>query len=515
MNRVLLALSLSMLVLGIARAAERPNVVFFALDDLNDWIAPLGYEQAITPNMDRLAAAGVTFTNAHTAGVFCAPSRSALFTGRHASTTGCYTTQVYHRDHPDIRPLQVVLHDAGYATYGAGKLFHHPAGYLDRRGWDEFHVQDPAQKTRGWPLESWTRDMDILPDPFPYGPFQRGKDLQDAWFLEWGPVKNENEERMVDTIRTNWICDVLKRKHDTPFFAAVGLYSPHFPNYAPQKYFDLYDAAKIEPPRIKEDDLEDLPPAVRRAKENRAAIHKRLVELGAVNEAIRGYLACVSYADAMLGRVLDAIAAGPNAGNTIVVLWSDHGYHHGEKYNWGKHTLWERTSSVPLLIAGPGVARGEKIDATVSLIDLFPTITAIAGAADAQPRDGVSLAPALRDPATARDREVLLPGTKPEDYAVINRDWRYIHYADGGEELYDVRNDSHEWHNLASLPEHRAVIERLLSHAPATFAAPGPEKNQLRLRTDGEDFRWEVDPTGRERKPGRRNRRALQPIDEN
>jgi arylsulfatase A-like enzyme len=511
MRRLLLfTLCLTVLACGGARAADdRPNIVFFALDDLNDWIQPLGYEQAITPNMDRLAAAGITFTSAHTAGVFCAPSRSALFTGRHASTTGCYTTQVYYRDHPDIRPLQVVLHDAGYATYGAGKLFHHPAGYLDRRGWDEFHVQDPAQKTRGWPLESWTLEMDIIPEPFPYGPFQRGKDMMDAWFLEWGPVKNEHEERIPDTLRTTWICDVLKRKHDKPFFAAVGLHAPHFPNYAPQKYFDLYDAAKIEPPRIKADDLEDLPPAVRKAKENRAAHHKRLVELGAVNEAIRGYLACVSYADAMLGRVLDAIASGPNADDTIVVLWSDHGYHHGEKYDWGKHTLWERTSHVPLLIAGPGIARGERVDATVSLIDLFPTITALAGAEDPQPRDGVSLVPVLKDPASARDREVLLPGIKPEEYAIINRDWRYIHYADGGEELYDVRNDRHEWHNLASLPMHRAVIDSLRSHAPATFAAPGPEKNQLRLRTDGEDFRWEVD--SRERPPGRKNRRLAKP----
>ena len=492
-----------------AATADRPNIVFFALDDMNDWIRPLGYEQAITPNMERLAAAGITFTNAHTAGVFCAPSRSALFTGRHASTTGCYSTQVYHHDHPDIRPLQVVLHDAGYATFGAGKLFHHPAGYLDRRGWDEFHVQDPAQKRRGWPLESWTLDMDILPEPFPHGPFQRGQELTPALFLEWGPVKNEDEERIPDTIRTTWICDVLKRKHDKPFFAAVGLHAPHFPNYAPQKYFDLYDAATIEPPAIKEDDLEDLPPAVRRAKENRAAHHRRLLELGAVKDAIHGYLACVSYADAMLGRVLDAIASGPNAHDTIVVLWSDHGFHHGEKYDWGKHTLWERTSSVPLIVAGPGIARGERIDATVSLIDLFPTVTALAGAEDGQPRDGVSLAGVLEDPATARDREVLLPGVRPDDYAVINRDWRYIHYADGGEELYDVQRDRHEWDNLAALPEHRPLIERLRGRAPATFAPPGPEKQDLRLRIDGEDFRWEVDP--RDRPPGRRDKRRAKP----
>ena len=401
------------LALGNEPAVQRPNIVFFVLDDLNDWVSPLGYGQAVTPNMDRLAASGVTFTNAHTAGIFCAPSRSALFTGRHASSTGCYTTQVYHRDHPEIRPLQAVLHNAGYATYGGGKLFHHPAGYVDLRGWDEFFVRDPSQKTRGWPLESWTFDMDFLPEPFPHSAFNRGRKVDGGLFLEWGPIKNENEERVPDTIRTNWACDLVKRKHDRPFFAAVGLYAPHFPNYAPQKYFDLYDPKKIEIPPYKNDDLVDLPPAVRKAKEKRGAIHKRLVELGSLKDAIHGYLACVSYADAMLGRLLDAIESGPNANNTIVVLWSDHGYHHGEKFDWGKHTLWERTSHVPLLFAGPGIARGAKIDTTVSLIDLFPTMTSLAHAKDTQARDGISLTSVLRDPGSARDREILLPGMKP------------------------------------------------------------------------------------------------------
>jgi arylsulfatase A-like enzyme len=474
--------------------AKPPNIVFFVLDDMNDWVHSLGYPQAITPNMDQLAAAGVSFTNAHTAGVFCAPSRTALFTGRHASTTGCYTTQVFFRDHPDIRPLQSVLHDSGYKTLGAGKLFHHPAGYVDLRSWEEFFVRDPAQKTRGWPLDSWSSDLDFLPDPFPYSAFSRDGEKFPGLFLEWGPIKDEDEGKMADTIRTKWACDHLGRRHDKPFFLAVGLYTPHFPNYAPRKYFDLYDRDKIELPPYNERDLEDLPPAVRKAKETRAAHHRKLERLGAVKDAIHGYLACVSYADAMLGRVLDAIESGPNAGDTIVILWSDHGYHHGEKFDWGKHTLWERTSNVPFLFAGPGIAKGARVDTTVSLIDLFPTVIDLAGAKDEQPRDGISLAPMLKDPAVARDREVLLPGMKPEEYAIINRDWRYIRYADGGEELYDVRKDPNEWTNLASLPEYSAVKERLRAKAPAAFAKPGPEVNQLRLVIEGECFHWENKP---------------------
>ncbi len=477
---------------GIAWAEVRqPNVLFFALDDMNDWVGALGYEQAVTPNMDRLAASGVNFRNAHTAGTFCAPSRSAIFTGRHASTTGCYTTQVYFHNHPEITPLQKVLQDGGYATYGAGKLFHHPAGFVDLRGWDEFFVRDEGQKKRGWPLESWTVDDPALPDPYPNSIFNHDQAPANKFFLEWGKVRNENEEKMADTIRTEWACDLLRQKHDQPVFVAVGLYTPHFPNYAPEKYFDLYDPENIELPPYKADDLEDLPPKLRKAKEQRAAHHKRLESLDAVDDAIHGYLACISYADAMLGRLLDAIASGPNADNTIVVLWSDHGYHHGEKFDWGKHTLWERTSNVPFMWAGPGISKGADVDATVSLMDMFPTLTELCGVGDGQLRDGESLATVLKDPMTAKDRDILLPGMKPEEYAIMNQDWRYIRYADGTEELYNTRQDPNEWNNLAGSPEFADVKKTLIAAAPETFAEPGTGTRQLKMVVEGESFSWQ------------------------
>ncbi len=472
------------------RAQGRPNVLFFAVDDMCDWIGPMGYKQAVTPNMDRLARSGVTFLNAHTAGIFCAPSRSAIFTGRHASTTGCYTTQVYFHNHPGITPLQRAFQESGYATYGAGKLFHHPAGFVDLRGWNELFVRDDGQKKRGWPLESWTVHDSILPQPYPNSIFNHDRKPANGFFMEWGKVLDENEEKMADTIRTNWACDLLKRKHEKPLFVAVGLYAPHFPNYCPAKYFDLYDANKIELPPYKANDLEDLPPAVRRAKEGRSAHHKRLESLDAVDDAVHGYLACISYADAMLGRLLDAIESGPNAGNTIVVLWSDHGYHHGEKFDWGKHTLWERTSNVPFMWAGPGIAKGAKVDASVSLIDMFPTLTELCGVEDVQARDGTSLVPVLEDPATAKDRDILLPGMKPEEYAVINRDWRFIRYADGTEELYDVRQDPNEWENLAADPDFGNAKRQLMASAPKTFAEPGQTPGALKLVFEGENFKW-------------------------
>lgn len=215
--------------------------------------------------------------------------------------------------------------------------------------------------------------------------------------------------------------------------------------------------------------------------------------MGAVDDAIQGYLACISYADAMLGRVLDALAASPYGDNTIVVLWSDHGYHHGEKGQWGKHTLWERTSNVPFLWAGPGVAEGTKTDVTASLIDMYPTLVELCSLPKPhQPLEGTSLAPTLRNPSAARDRNVFLPYMNPGEYAVINRDWRYIRYGDDGEELYDLREDPNEWTNLASDEKVADLKAELRKSAPKTFAAPEEKLNTRKdLVVEGDTFRWE------------------------
>ncbi|MEL6109066.1 MAG: sulfatase-like hydrolase/transferase, partial [Planctomycetota bacterium] len=316
---------------GSARAESQPNVLFLAVDDMNDWIGcHETTPRAITPNLDRLAKRGVNFTNAHTAGVFCAPSRAAIFSGQFASTTGCYRTATYFVDHPEIESLQTSFSKAGYSTFGAGKLFHHPAGAIDSRDWSEFFLREDRQRKNGWPLDSWSEGTPF-PKPFPNSIYNQGQKITGGLFLEWGAIPNSLEEEMADTIRINWAVDKLKQTHDKPFFLGVGIYAPHFPNYCPQKYFDLYDSDQIDLPPYKEDDLSDLPPKIKKMKTARSRIHQKLESLDAVDDAIHGYLACISYADAMMGRVLDALEASPYADNTIVVLWSDHGYHHGEK----------------------------------------------------------------------------------------------------------------------------------------------------------------------------------------
>ena len=471
----------------------RPNVVFIAVDDMNDWIGCLNaVPHALTPNIDRLAQRGVNFTNAHTAGVFCAPSRAAIFSGQYASTTGCYRTATYFVDHPEIESLQSGFHDAGYKTLGAGKLFHHPAGMIDQRGWSEYFLRSAAQRKSGWPMDSWASGTPF-PEPFPNSSYNAGQEITGGLFLEWGAIPDDRESEMADTMRTQWVVDQLKKEHDQPFFLALGLYAPHFPNYCPKKYFDLYDPKKIDLPEYLENDLDDLPEQIRKIKTARSRIHQKLVSIGAVQDAIHGYLASISYADAMVGRVMEALDSSAYAQNTIVVFWSDHGYHHGEKGDWGKHTLWERTSNVPFIWAGPKIASGEEIDSTVSLIDLYPTLVDLCGLeSPKQKLEGVSLKEVLLDPTSAKDRSVFLPHMNPGEYAVINRKWRYICYGDKGEELYDVQTDPNEWHNLANGNSYDSVKEELRKTAPLEFAPASPNLNPRRdLVVEDDTFHWE------------------------
>ena len=479
--------------------AEPPNVLFLAVDDMNDWIGCLETTpRAHTPNLDKLAARGVNFTNAHTAGVFCAPSRAAIFSGQFASTTGCYQSAAYFADHPEIEGLQTSFAKAGYTTLGAGKLFHHPAGAIDQRDWTHFFLRNQSQRESGWPLDSWSEETPF-PDPFPASIYNRSQEVTGGLFLEWGAIPDDREEAMADTMRINWAVEQLRQNHGKPFFLAAGIYAPHFPNYCPRKYFDLYDSETIKLPPYKEGDLDDLPEKIRKMKTARSRIHQRLESLDAVNDAIHGYLACISYADAMMGRVLDALESSPHAENTVIVFWSDHGYHHGEKGDWGKHTLWERTSNVPFIWAGPRIARGEKSDVTVSLIDMYPTLVEICDLPTPhQSLEGESLAATLANPKDAKDRNVFLPHMHPGEYAIINRNWRYIRYGEDGEELYDLNNDPHEWDNLAAVSTHQNRMAELRKSAPEKFAPPIPKRNVKRdLIIEGESFQWK--PMGPEK----------------
>jgi len=389
--------------------------------------------------------------------------------------------------------MQMAFQQGGYSTYGAGKIYHHRGGFVDQRGWNEYFSRSQEEKDMGWEMNSYYMKDAPRPNPFPFSPYytKNSKGDGSALHLEWGPIANEKEDDMIDAIRTNWACNVLQKKHEKPFFLALGLYSPHYPNYAPQKYFDMYNLDSIQLPPYKADDLDDLPEGIRKNMTNRSKQHKELEELGALKEAVRGYLASVSFADAMLGRVLDALEKSPNKENTIIVFWSDQGFHHGEKMHWGKHTLWERTSHVPFIWAGKGIPKNEKVKTSVSLIDMYPTFIELCNLPKVKGIEGVSLAGTLKNPAKAKDRNVLLPGSDKGSYAVINSEWRYISYQDGTEELYNVKDDPNEWNNLAKDENYRPVMENMKKSAPKVFAPEVTPKNDLKLVIEGDSFHWE------------------------
>lgn len=471
----------------------QPNIIFFSVDDMNDWAGPLGYSQVITPNMDRLANSGITFTNAQAPGVYCAPSRTAIWTGLQASTTGCYGNEVYHYDFPELIPLQMAFKKGGYYTFGAGKLYHHRSGYVDLRSWDEFFSRSQEMRDSGWEMNGYHFEDVPLPDSYPYGPYynQPNKQYNYPFHLEWGPIANDQEDDMLDAMRTNWMMDVIGRKHEKPFFMALGMYSPHYPNYAPQKYFDLYDRDSITLPEYKSDDLKDLSPQIQEFYANRSKQHQELEALDALKDAMHGYLASISFADAMLGRIIDAVEASPHKDNTIIILWSDQGFHHGEKGHWGKRTLWQRTTSVPFIWSGANLPNNEKVASTVGLIDLYPTLKSLCNLPVNNELDGVSLMPELKNPSLAKDRNVFIPHADRESFVVVNMNWRYIEYDNGAQELYHIKYDPNEWNNLACNEKYHDIIQEMRKSAPREFAPYATPFKELKLVVDGNDFHWE------------------------
>jgi arylsulfatase A-like enzyme len=477
---------------GAQGTASKPNVLFFATDDLRAWVNPLGYEQAKTPNLERLANMGITFTNAHAPGAYCAPSRTAIFTGLHASTTGCYNDELYFFDYPDLVGLHRAFSQSGYKAYGAGKLLHHREGSIDMRGWEEYFARTREMKEGGYNTGYHGSDVPY-PDPHPYSPYytETGREIDGGAFLEWGPIANELEDSMPAGARTNWVCSLLMREHTEPFFIGLGLYCPHYPNYAPQKYFDLYNRDSIQLPEVLEDDWLDLPTYMKNRMVNRDKIRQELISLDAYKDAVWGYLAAVSFADAMLGRVLDTLEASAYKDNTVIIFWSDQGYHLGEKGNWGKHTLWQETTNVPLIFAGAGLPQNKKVSTTVSLIDLYPTLIDLCSLNKPHEMDGVSLFPVLNDPGAAQDRNVLMPYYVKGAYTVINQDYRYIQYHDGSEEFYDLNNDPNEWTNLASDPSYRSIMDEMATTAPEVFHEEAIPRSSLKLILEPDTFYWE------------------------
>lgn len=425
-----------------------PNVVFIVLDDLNDYVGFLhGHPQAHTPNMDRLAARGMVFEHAYCQAPLCIPSRDSFLTGLQPSTLGVY---FFGRPIREILPAAVTLPQYfkmnGYDTLNAGKIFH--TGQNDPEAWLE-RSEEPREIIQKNPPVS---GLDLAPR------------------FDWGPI-DASDEDMPDYQVANWAIGQLQKPRTKPFFLGVGFGQPHVPMYAPKKYFDLFPLKDIQLPVVKPDDLDDIPPTGRELAEA-ARWHAPIQAAGQWPNAVQAYLACVAFADAQVGRVLDALAASPHANDTIVVLFGDNGWHLGEKLHWHKMTLWEESAHVPLIIAMPGNApMPGRCGHAVGLIDLFPTLANLCGLPEKTGLEGHSLAPLIKNPEAPWNHPVLT-NLRGGHFAVRDDRWCYIRYHDGSEELYDHGRDPHEWINRAADPECAPIKAALAKYIPAN---PAPD----------------------------------------
>jgi arylsulfatase A-like enzyme len=430
----------------------KPNVLFIAVDDLNDWIGCLGGNpQCRTPNIDQLAARGMLFTQAHCAAPACNPSRVALLTGIRPSTSGVYlNSQPWRPVLPEAVTLPQLFMQHGYHVVGGGKIFH--GSFPDPASWHEYNAQ------RG--------------DPRPT-PQVAGDPHSRAGGIVWGAL-DVDDEAMNDYRVVSWASDYLKQTHDRPFFLACGLYRPHMPWQVPRKYYDRYPRESLILPQVPEDDLEDLPEAgVRMARPG--GDHATVLRTDNWDYAVQGYLASISFADEQVGRLIAALDASPHRDNTIVVLWGDHGWHLGEKQHWRKFSLWEEATRSPLLIVAPGVTQPESRCARpVDFVNVYPTLADLCGLpVDSQQVEGVSMTPLLQNPRLEWERPAVTTHGR-NNHAVRSDRYRYIRYADGSEELYDHEDDPMEWRNLAGDPAYAELRKQLAGWIPGHNAPDAP-----------------------------------------
>ncbi len=461
--KTLLLFHLSLFTLhSSVRAADGPNVLFIAIDDLNDWVGCMdGHPQSKTPHIDSLAARGTLFTNAHCQAPICGPSRASLLSGRYPHETGIYNqprgnrladdTEIFHGH---LLPQYFAAH--GYATFGVGKISH---GYPQE---DLFQIAgsrgNSGPKPEGPKAPNDTR-FRYRPDySQPYTGTQ----------TDWGVFPEFNKD-MPDFQTADWAIPYLETEHDKPFFLAVGFHRPHVPFYAPQEWFDLHPLDQVVIPEVPNDDLDDVPETGRRIHE--LPRYPNIDWLKANdNEELRrctqAYLACTSFVDAQVGRVLDALENSPHADNTVVVLFSDHGYHLGEKSRVSKQGLWEESTRVPLIVVTPGNERPQKRAHPVGLIDLYPTLLDLCGLPAREENTGSSLVPLIKNPNTPWRRSIITTYAR-NNHSLRSSQYRYIRYDDGSEELYNHDSDPNEWTNLATNPEYAVILDSFRDQLPS------------------------------------------------
>jgi len=460
---------LSLLFMGIITCScspeTKPNVIMICVDDMNDWVSCLNDFQNIeTPNLDNMAGQGTLFTNAYCAAPLCNPSRTAIFTGMSPARTGIVNNArnksgVWKLRWPELNTLPLWFKKNGYTVVGGGKTYHEtiPELYNPLHQWDEYfpleiekYKQKEHVKKLGINDREWFSDMPSHPNG--------------SW--DWGPFFCDDFD-MGDGKTTKWAMDFLAEKHDKPFFLTLGLFHPHLPFYAPKKYFDAIPLDSVKLPEAPEWDLNDLPEGARKyMKSGKDAKFQMVVDSGELKNALRAYLASISYVDALMGHFMEAFEKSAYADNTILVFWSDHGYQFGEKNRFAKRSLWQRSTRILFTIKAPGVTKKNVVSRqAVNLLDIYPTLIDLCDLpAPEHTLDGLSLRPQLEDPATEKRPSVTVH--EIGNNAVHDSRWTYIEYKDGGQELYDREADFAQWYNLANDPKYQSKIDSLKQWTP-------------------------------------------------
>ena len=496
-----------------AYAGDRPNVLFIIVDDLNDMpLHPTGKPLVPTPNFDRLAKQGVSFTNAHCNDPICAPSRSSMLTGLYPQTSSLYWFEDYRENAVLSRSKTLTEHLAtnGYDVYSVGKIYH---GNQDPKGF--FASKGPGGNIGPWPWDGTkATQRGLIPHPqqmffyaddadpdmdykweHTFGPLSliptypadkaNGIPGYKGWRLSgkpWRYVSDENRDAMPDEMNAQWASEILNQQNlDKPFVLFTGFSRTHTPLYAPQKYFDRFPLDSIEIPKgYREGDLKDCAPSLANTslyafrRYQMLFKHKDRPQL--FKQWLQAYMACVAFIDDQVGTVLDALEASSHADDTIVILTSDHGFHVGDKESIYKQTLWDSGTRIPLIISGlEGMPQNVICKKPVSLIDIYPTFIDFCELPEdphqgrsGYPLDGHSIKPLILNPKAdwsgpnvaitalpgkdhSQHREHI--GTLYPHFSVRSEDWRYSLTSDGQEELYHYPNDPYEFTNLANKRE--------------------------------------------------------------
>lgn len=531
---VLVFLTPGFLASGSVLRADQPNVILIVCDDLNDYVEGFdGHPQAATPNLARLAASGVSFAQAHCTIPICGPSRASFMTGLYPHTSGCFgfTRWDEYEVLNNSRTLMDYFRANGYRTMGTGKLMHHCV----RSEWDEFgnrsdygpfaetggercaHPDVPAPfREIGAVDGSFGPLTNIADRTFPDGKTYVWKTGNWAAMRTMRVVSGDDRDLTADEINARWAVERLQQLagsgEEEPFFMGVGFIRPHTPLIVPQKYFERFPLSSVQLPEIKDGDVADTfastvrgnpnaleQPGSARTNDMGSRLYENLVasyetrEL-ALQSFIQAYLASVSSVDDLIGEILHVVDNTSLADNTVIIVTSDHGWGMGEKDYLYKNSLWQESTRVPLIIRAPGIGqRGTMVNHPVSLVDVYPTLAEICDlngdtrkSDNGRSLDGHSLLPFLNDPdttdwsgpesaLTALYKWRMRYEPAAESYSLRARDWRYIRYENGKEELYHTAVDPHEWTNLAGDESYLPKLETFRSQLADRVPAPGAE----------------------------------------